>query len=591
MGGYNAYLSCDFETTVNVERTQVWLAGSYNIFTQEFQYQRTIEEWFDYVGQFKSSLIWFHNLKFDGGFILYYLFKHGYTWSNERKPAAKHFTTCISDMNQWYTMKINTGTAMLNIRDSLKIIRLPVAAIPEAFGLEERKGKIEYETYTEPPEIVSDEEVEYLRLDCTIVGKAIAQLWTQGHHSITSASNAMSAYKQSVGKKNFARLFPELPKDIDSYVRHAYKGGYVYVTEEFKNRWVGRGFVVDVNSLYPSRCASVEHTPLPFGNPIYFTGVPTKGKYQLWIAHFKCSFILKDGYLPTIQIKNNPRNFSETEYLRDSVVDGMLKIVDLYMTNIDYDTMAKHYIIDDLQWVDGYYFMASEGLWKDYIEENMRVKEQATIDGNAGLRTIAKGNMNEPTGKFATRPDGTGKMPYYDEEKDIVRYQSFVDKDRKLIYTPMSCFITAWGRKKMITTAQRLHEQGQFAYCDTDSAHCVGNMPKWLYEECDHTALGKWDIEGHFRKAKFIRAKTYMEFTKKTVKKDSKYYGKATITYEWNIKCAGLPNKQREQVTAENFNIGQVYTGKLLQKTVPGGVVLVPTDFKIKGDKNEKNVK
>lgn len=582
MAGYSALLSCDFETTVNTERTCVWLAGNYNILTDDFAYQTTIEDWFNYVQQYHNSLIWFHNLKFDGGFILYYIMTHGYTWTNEKKLKPMQFTTCISDMNQWYTIKICTPKAMINIRDSLKIIRLPVRDIPKAFGLTEQKGSIEYETYIEPPEELSSEEIEYLRLDCTIVGKAIKQLWTQGHHAITSASNAMNAYKANVGKKTFERLFPILDKEVDTFIRHAYKGGYVYVTPEYKNIWLKRGFVVDVNSLYPSRCASVEHTPLPFGSPIYFTGKPDSKLYKLSVVHIKCSFSLKDGYLPTIQIKNNPRYFNETDYLISSEIDGLITVIELYLTNIDLGIMLEHYNVYELEYIDGYYFMSSEGLWKDYIAENMRVKEEATLTGNMGLRTIAKGNMNEPTGKFATRPEGISKKPVYDAEKDIVRYEATKDKERKLIYTPMSCFITAWGRKKMIETAQRLHDSHQFVYCDTDSAHCIGKMPKWLYDECDHTALGKWDIEGCFIRAKFIRAKTYMELTKRKIKEEDEYYGKADYTYKWNIKCAGLPVAQRSQVTSDNFNIGQVYTGKLLQKTVPGGVVLVETNFEIK---------
>lgn len=582
MGGYSAYLSCDFETTVNIEHTCVWLAGNYNIFTGDFTYQRTIDEWFNWIQQYKNSLVWFHNLKFDGGFILNYLMSHGYTWTNERKPPKNCFSTCISDMNQWYTMKINTGKAVINIRDSAKVIRLPVRDIPKAFGLSEKKGSIEYETYTEWPEHVTPEEIEYLRLDCVIVGKAIAQLWTNGHHSITSASNAMAAYRQDIGKNNFAALFPILDKDVDAFIRQAYKGGYVYVAEEYKNAWLGRGFVVDVNSLYPSRCASVEHTPLPFGTPMHFTGKPTSTKWKLWVAKIKCMFELKEGMLPTIQIKNNPRDYIGTEYLTTSAVEGYPTVVELVLTSIDYKIFTEHYEISELEWVEGYYFNCSEGLWKHYIEENMRVKEQATRDGNAGLRTMAKGNMNEPTGKFATRPGGITRMPYYEEETGIVKYKTIPDKERKLIYTPMSCFITAWGRKKMIETAQRLHDSHQFVYCDTDSAHCIGKMPKWLYDECDHTALGKWDIEGCFIRAKFIRAKTYMELTKRKIKEGDEYYGKADYTYKWNIKCAGLPEAQRSQVTPDNFNIGQVYTGKLLQKTVPGGVVLVETNFEIK---------
>lgn len=582
MAGYDAYLSCDFETTVNTEFTQVWLAGSYNIMSEEFTWHRTLEEWFIWVQRYKNSMVWFHNLKFDGGFITYYLLTHGFKWSNDRKLHENEFTSCISDMNQWYTMKIKTDKATINIRDSLKVIRLPVRDIPKAFGLTEEKGSIDYETYVNPPEVIDPNEIEYLRLDCTIVGKAIRILWSQGHHSITSASNAMSAFKQDIGKKQFSMLFPQLDRNIDDFIRKAYKGGYTYVAEEYKNMWLGSGFVVDVNSLYPSRCASVEHTPLPYGMPVYFSGKPQSSVYRLWIAHIRTSFYLKDGMLPIIQIKNNPRYFQETEYLIDSTIEGLPTLVDLWVTNVDFELYRKHYELEDLEWIDGYYFLSSEGIWKHYIEENMRIKEQATRDGNQGLRTIAKGNMNEPTGKFATRPAGISRKPVYDEDKDIVRYQSIADNERKLIYTAMSCFITAWGRDKMIRTAQRLHETGQFVYCDTDSAHCIGKMPKWLYDECDPTALGKWDIEGHFKMAKFIRSKTYMELTKKRVKKDSPYFSKADVTYEWNIKCAGLPVAQRNQVNMDNFNIGQIYKGKLLQKTVPGGVVLVETDFEIR---------
>lgn len=582
MAGYSALLSCDFETTVNEEHTEVWLAGSYNIMTEEFAYQRNIEDWFNWVQQYNNSLIWFHNLKFDGGFLVYFLETHGFKWSNNKKLLVNEYSTCISDMNQWYTIKIKTPRAMINIRDSLKVIRLPVREIPKAFGLQERKGSIEYETYTEPPENISAEEIEYLRLDCTIVGKAIAILWKSGNHGITSASNAMNNYKADIGKKQFARLFPQLDREVDNFIRAAYKGGYTYVVDEYKDKWLGKGFVVDVNSLYPSRCASVEHTPLPFGSPIYFQGKPTSTAYKLWIAHIKTSFYLKDGYLPIIQIKNNPRFFAETEYLHESTFDGLPITIDLYVTSVDFKLYSEHYDLVDLEWIDGYYFMSSEGLWKHYIQQNMEVKARATLEGNMGLRTIAKYNMNEPTGKFATRPSGISKVPSYDAATDTVKYKPVADEERKLIYTAMSCFITAWGRDKMIRTAQRLHEAGQFVYCDTDSAHCIGRIPKWLYDECDATELGKWDIESNFIKAKFIRSKTYMELTKVRIKTSDERFKLYDYTYQWNVKCAGLPVAQRSQVTPDNFNIGQVYTGKLLQKTVPGGVVLVETNFEIK---------
>ena len=57
------------------------------------------------------------------------------------------------------------------------------------------------------------------------------------------------------------------------------------------------------------------------------------------------------------------------------------------------------------------------------------------------------------------------------------------------------------------------------------------------------------------------------------------------VTDKWITKptIAGLPHKQHNQVTWENFHLGAVYTGKLLPHTVEGGVVLRPVDFRIKG--------
>ena len=48
------------------------------------------------------------------------------------------------------------------------------------------------------------------------------------------------------------------------------------------------------------------------------------------------------------------------------------------------------------------------------------------------------------------------------------------------------------------------------------------------------------------------------------------------------VTVSGLPANCRSDVTFDNFKPGAVYSGKLLQKSVSGGVILVPTDFTIK---------
>lgn len=590
---YSAIYTADFETTVNEDFSEVWLAGLMNIYTEEFIWFDNQADFWTHIQTLNKPLIYFHNLKFDGQFILWHwLHNLSMTWTPDRKPGKNQFSTIISDMNQYYKFTaIWQNGNRAEIRDSLKIIRMPVEAIPQAFGLDVGKGSIAYETYTEKPSHINPEEVDYLKRDCLIPARAIRQLWDAGHNKLSSASNAMAEYKNFIGQARFRTLFPKLSYETDSFIRKAYKGGYVYVEEAHQGEWCGRGFVVDVNSLYPSRCASVENTPLPFGYPEYFTGKPEKD--MLYIVQIRACFILKEGYLPTIQIKNSPR-FQETEYLKSSIVDGQPTAIELYLTNVDLEIFLRHYdIIGGLEYIQGFYFQSSPDLWRGYVEKNMKIKEEATKAGNKGLRTIAKNNMNEPTGKFATRPEQYSATPFLDEIIKTKTYNEYnpngddltpekleeihKEMEKNIIYTAMSVFITAYGRQKMINTAQRLHEQGIFRYCDTDSAHCEGRMPLWLWKECDHTALGKWDVENTFRKAKFLRAKTYMEFNKKQVK------GKpGLITYEWDVKCAGLPHKLHKQVTPENFKIGAIYEGKLLKKNVPGGCILKETTFEIK---------
>ena len=47
-------------------------------------------------------------------------------------------------------------------------------------------------------------------------------------------------------------------------------------------------------------------------------------------------------------------------------------------------------------------------------------------------------------------------------------------------------------------------------------------------------------------------------------------------------KCAGLPKEAREIVTYNTFYLGASFEGKLANKKVRGGVLLVPIDFKLK---------
>lgn len=576
----------DFET-ITTEPTRVWAWGIAGIDSEEFSHGKDIEsfmgEIFERNGR-TTDTYYFHNLKFDLSFILDYSLKNGWRWTNKKETENNEFTTLITDRGVYYCadfykqMRTKNGkvfTKHIKFLDSLKIIGLKVSQIPKAFGLSLSKLDLEYDAERPVGYEMTQEEIAYLKNDCLIVRDALRIMFDWGMNKMTGASNAMHGFKQKIGKKNFERWFPEIwenePVDkietsmqvtehekkvlvTDRTLRATYKGGWCYVKESIKGLDLGAGIVLDVNSLYPY----VMRTKLlPYGVPIIEKEIKEITGYPLSIINFTCKFEIKANKLPTIQIKNS-LYFSDTEYLTTSGDEE----VELSLTNIDYDLFMDHYEVFDIEIRKVYYFRGSDRIFAEYIDYWGGVKEQAAREGNAGLKTIAKGMMNQLYGKFAVNPITGCKKPYLEDGK--VKYEILDAEYRDPIYLPMAIFITSHARHYTITTSQQNYDR--FAYADTDSMHMMGtNMPENI--EIDSAKLGAWDHEKTFTRARFIRAKRYIE----------EVAGKLEIT------CAGMPAACYEYVTWDNFKIGAPpFPGKLAHKNVEGGAILKDTYFTLK---------
>ena len=92
-----------------------------------------------------------------------------------------------------------------------------------------------------------------------------------------------------------------------------------------------------------------------------------------------------------------------------------------------------------------------------------------------------------------------------------------------------------------------------------------------------------------FHKAKYIRAKTYLEspYLKdgKVLENPSDLDETCIKSDEPEVKCAGMPDNCKKDVTYENFKCGAIYEGKLMPKVIKGGVVLRETTYQIKENK------
>lgn len=571
--------TADFETTTDPETAHVWswescVVGDPDNFCRGID----IESFIEYCS-WEDRIIYFHNLKFDSSYILSYLLTHGYSWSNNRALKKHEFSTLISNMGQFYSVTVCFGETTTTFYDSLKLIRLSVEQIAKAYGLEMRKLEIDYDKPRPEGYIPTDEEWEYQHADVAIMSQALHILFTEGLTKITQGSNALWDYKEIIGKKNFKRWFPVLPPEIDAFCRKSYKGGATQVHKIFANQEIGCGITLDVNSMYPW---AMYEMFLPFGEPISYTGKYRQDKlYPLYIQKLSCSFELKEGYIPTIQLKHSGL-FRGTDFLESS--NG--NIVELTLTSVDLKLFLDHYNVYNVSWISGYKFMQSKNMFKEYIDKWYAIKAQATKDGNKGLRQIAKDMMNSLSGKFGLRPEVQEKIPYYDEK---LRFKLGEVEQRDSIYVPVVSFITSYGRDKALRSAQKNYDR--FIYMDTDSLHLAGTeLPDNL--DIDSTKLGWWDLEKTWVRGYFIRAKTYIE--EESVSRETmESMIKAEKAEPWqfyevdgdlrilNITCAGMPKNCYRHVTYENFRPTNWFDGKLMPVMSKNGITLVKKVFTI----------
>lgn len=558
--------AADFETTVDADDCRVWAWAACEVGRpDDVSYGTDIGGFIDWCEVHCGSKVYFHNLKFDGKFILSRLLEDGWTWVPDRKDCGRRrFTTLISDMGMWYSVKIwFDARRSVEFLDSLKVIPLPIAKIPAAFGLPIEKLDLDYAAGREVGHELTEDEKAYISNDVRIAAMALEEMRGQKMTKMTAGSNAFSDYREMVGgRKRFRDWFPVPSYDKDLRQGGCYKGGFTAVNPIYAGRIVGAGSSYDVNSLYPSVMASAHGELLPFGEPVAYDGMYVRDEeYPLYIQFVEADFRVKPDHIPCIQLKGN-RMFGETEYIRDS--NGLQT---LCLTSVDLELMMDQYDVFDLRCIRGYKFRGSRLLFKDYVDKWTAVKTKATVEGNSGMRTIAKLQLNSLYGKMATNPVKQSKRPYL--EDGVVRYALLPEEEAEPVYLPVGAFVTAHARSFTIRAAQANYDR--WLYCDTDSCYLLGDEPP-ADMEVDPVELGAWKKEHSFDRFKALRAKSYC----------------FEEGGELTVHCAGMPSKCHSGVTMDNFDYGASFEGKLRPKDVKGGIILVDDVFTIheKGGEN-----
>jgi len=568
----------DFETTTEPSDCRVWAWGMVDI-------EKSRSAWHVEIGQDigsfmgrlqkEDSIVYFHNLKFDGAFLLDYLLRKKYRYIEDGRPRHGEFTSIISSMNQWYSVTIKWDNGhTTEFRDSAKKIRMRVKDIARTFDLFEKKGRIDYHAFRPVGHTITREERSYIINDVLIVAKALKKQLDAGLTKLTSSADALAEYKTLVGK-SFNDHFPILSLTMDGEIRDAYRGGFTYTAKRFKGKKLGAGMTFDVNSLYPFVMYS---KLLPYGEPVYREGLPTKTKhYPLFVVSITFTAKLKKNHVPCIQIKNS-RFHNDVEY-QEEIVEP----VTLACSNVDLELWQDHYDMDILSFNGGWGFKGRHGMFDDYVDKWMDVKAVS----KGGTRAMAKSMLNDLYGKFGTNPDVTPNNPRM--EDDVVKFSLGTENMRNPVYTAMAVFVTSYAREITVRAAQDNYDV--FAYADTDSLHLLTTeQPDNL--NIHPTNLGAWKHEYDFQSAFFARSKAYAErhYPEKCHKAeheecwgdnhDDCHIHREDGCYEVHI--SGMPVNVADGLTFDDFTNGRYFEGNLKQKRVPGGVVLVDSGFTLK---------
>lgn len=606
----------DFETSVyeGQEDTEVWASALVSIFKDPSKYTSkdvkvftSIDDTYTYLQSLRRNVkVYYHNLKFDGEFWLSWLKRNNFKFhdgfldedamfKNPKDMACGEYSYLISDMGQWYEIKIKTGYGrIITIWDSLKLLPFSVKTIGKAFDTKHKKGLIEYVGERHAGGTITNEEKEYISNDVLVVAEALALMKNEGHNKMTIGSCCLQEFKWSTAltPSEYNEAFPRL-EDIktpdaeeygaetaDEYIRKAYRGGWCYVKEGEEGKIQKDGCVADVNSLYPSVMHSDSGCKYPQYNPHFWKGnfIPekAKGKWKTYFIRFRCSFEVKENYLPFVQIKKDAR-YNGNEMLKSSrpkykgkyirTTEDSDSIVIMTMASTEYELFLKHYNVSNFEILDGVWFVSYTGIFDDYINTYRKIKQES----KGAKRTLAKLFLNNLYGKMATSIESSFKHGYLDEN-EVMHYENIHEENKPAGFIAIGAMITANARVFTITAAQKNYEN--FLYADTDSIHCKCQPSELIGVPLHDTEFCHWKIENTWDEAIFIRQKTYIE-------KDGD---------DILVKCAGMPEVCKEQVRERIrqsgelgfFNHGFKVKGKLMPTRIKGGIVLKPTTFEIK---------
>lgn len=558
----------DFETTSKAQydiekETRVYLWCIKSLDEKHSQMGVDIKSFFDELSTLEENVVvYFHNLSFDGEFIMWYLLREGYNYQQDLKESNtfKTFEPIIDEMGSIYQIKVRLeNTHYVEIRCSYKLFPKSIADIGEMVGvkkLNETHNYDEIKNYNSIDELTEEEKM-YINNDVTIMCRLIKYLNEVGINGITMSSSAYKNWRMDKYQLCKHQMIKDENEDINDIVRKSYRGGITKVNPKYAGVDIYDAMSFDVNSLYPS---VMYDNPMPIGMGKIYDNIKDCKKDRRFL--YICVVVVikakvRNGYHPFI---GSQSGFS---YSRKYEYKDELDNVVLYLWDKEYELFKMVYDAECyISKVIGY--KSANYVFKDYIDRWYKVKENAKTPAE---RQLAKLMLNSLYGKFGMNDTRASKIPSGFDEHGIV--YNIVDTTGVYYDKKIASFITSRARVKYATMMQLCGDD--YLYGDTDSLYIKGHeIPKQFDGLVDDKKRGYWGYEGHYTHFKALKAKCYL---------------KQLDNGKIERKIAGCPKEVAEYINFDNFKFGLKLEGvKKLKRKVTGGIIIDKTDFTINKD-------
>lgn len=545
----------DFETTTDQTEyfkqtgdSRVILAGlqPFNKPDRDIEVFVSIEDYFKRLfSDGTNKTIWFHNLGWDGDFIIKYLINElNYELVNTKTRRYNTINIFKQGSRLYYIMvnyKYNNHSRKIIFRCSWLLTNTSISQLGKDLGYSKYLAgeKEDVNFYNKEPvdniNKMCPKFVDYMKRDIIIGNTAINQInnalnecdiiknYNENRRNKNksefryinnlTASGAsyeiMKIYLYNYNKKQrrknrVKRQMKALDKQI---ISRAYHGGWTQFNEEYfgEPQDIGTGMCFDINSSYPYQMTQ----RLPYGE-VMETQENDDDQCFIWVKVKSAK--IREKYYNLVCLQNFNGLDKKQRYTRESGCFETVYVKEEWdFLNKIYDFELEEYKL---------YYMRTAPFLKDMMEEIYHYKEYYKTNNQKAYASAFKIVMNSLYGRFCMR-DKFNSMLYFkdgigaDEEivlnkSPLKRVNDSVVNDigryKAIMYRPVKdkTKVENIGAAAVITSKARLKlwdfilQMGleNFLYSDTDSVFTkITDKNKDSYKKLCGTKLGEWDIE------------------------------------------------------------------------------------------------